>query len=173
MKKHSGLTIVELLGAIVIFSIATSMIAIAVSFIVNANKEIIENGKANATGTLIMRRIENEINDLSVTRYDDTVNQQLILYSDFEYVFDEDAQEIDTIEHNPPIELILEFSQNNILINGSVLDLDGFVLDDSSKIEVIEYANAESIQTTITVILLSESNLYTFQTTIEVFIQRR
>ena len=119
-----------------------------------------------------MRRIENEINDLSVTDYDDTVNQQLILYSDFKYVFDEDEQKIDKIEHNPPIELILEFNQNNILINGSVLNLDGFVLDDSSKIEVIESVNAESIQITITVILLSESNLYTFQTTMEVFIQK-
>ena len=172
MKKHNGMTIVELLGAIVIFSIAASVIAIAVSFIVNANKEIIENGKANTTGTLIMRRIENEINDLSVTDYDYSVNQQLILYSDFEYAYSESLQDLDKIIHNPPIELVLEFTQNDILINGSVLDLDGFVLDDSSKIEVIESANAESIQISITVILSSKSNIYTFQTTMEIFIQR-
>ena len=173
MRKHSGITIVELLGAIVIFSITASMIAIAVSFIVNANKEIIENGKANATGTLIMRRIENEINDLSVTRYDDTVNQQLILYSDFEYIYDETLKDIDIIEHNPPIELILQFTQNDILLNGSILNLDGFDLDDSSKIEVGESANAESIQITVTIVLSSKSNMYRFQTTMEIFIQRR
>lgn len=172
MKKHSGITIVELLGAIVIFSIAASIIALTVSFIVNANKEIIENGKANTTGTLLIRQIENKISDLSVTRYDDTVSQKLILYSDFEYVFNEVEQNIVVDDENPK-ELVLQFTQNDILINGSILDLDGFFLHNSSNIEVVEYANNDSIQITITIVLSSESNIYTFQSTMEVFIQRR
>lgn len=171
MKKHSGLTIVELLGAIVIFSIAASIIALTVSFIINANKEIIENGKANTTGTLLIRQIENKINDLSVTRYDNTVNQQLILYSDFEYIYDESIKDIDKIEHNPPLELVLQFTQNDILLNGLSLDLDGFVMHESSTIEVLESANNQSIQITIIIVLSSNTNTYTFQTTIEVFIQ--
>ena len=49
---------VELLGAIVIFSIATSIIAMTISFIVRGNRDIIEQGQANTTGVLIIKQIE-------------------------------------------------------------------------------------------------------------------
>lgn len=169
MRKHSGVTLVELLGAIVIFSIASSIIALTVSFIVNANKEIIENGKANTTGTLIIRQIENQINDLYITDYDYTFNQQLILYSDYEYIYDDSTQDIKLVNHNPRIELVVQLTQDSLQLNDLALDLNEFDLHDSSKIDMFE--NTDSTQFIITIVLASEMNLYTFQTTIEVIIQ--
>lgn len=169
MRKHSGVTLVELLGAIVIFSIASSIIALTVSFIINANKEIIENGKANTTGTLIIRQIENQINDLYITDYDYTFNQQLILFSDYEYIYDESTQDIKLVNHDPRLELVVQLTQDSLQLNDLTLDLNGFALHESSKIEMIESANAT--QFIITIVLASEMNLYTFQTTIEVIIQ--
>lgn len=168
MRKHNGVTIVELLGAIVIFSIASSLIALIVTFIVNANKEIIENGQANTTGTLLIRQIEREVSNLYITDYAYTLDQELILYSDFEYVYNDLTAEIELITHDPRLELSIVIANNALSINNEVQDLSGFNIHETSRIEMIE--NASSTQFIITIVLASEKNLYTFKTTLEVFI---
>lgn len=168
MRKHSGVTLVELLGAIVIFSIASSIIALTISFIVNANKEIIENGQANTTGTLLIRHIEQEVSELYITGYTYTPGQELVLYSDFEYVYNDLTAEIELINHDPRLELTIVIENNNISINNEIQDLSGFLIHETSRIDMIE--KVSSTQFIITIVLASEKNLYTFKTTLEVFI---
>lgn len=168
MRKHNGVTLVELLGAIVIFSIASSIIALAVSFIINANKEIIENGQANTTGTLLIRQIEREVSNLYITDYTYTVDQELILYSDFEYVYNDLTAEIELINHDPRLELSIVIENNTLSINNEIQDLSGFNIHETSRIDMVE--NLTSTQFIITIVLASETNLYTFKTTLEVFI---
>lgn len=168
MKKHDGVTIVELLGAIVIFSIASTIIALTVSFIINANKEIIENGQANTTGTLLIRKIEQEMSKLYITNYDYTSDQELILYSDFEYIYNDVSGEIELIEHNPSLELSILIENEQLFIDQETLDLSGFTLHETSRIEMIE--DIDSTQFIIILVLASDKNIYTFSTNIEVFI---
>lgn len=167
MKNHRGVTLVELLGAIVIFSIASAIIALTVSFIINANKEIIENGQANTTGTLVIRQIEQEISDLYITDYDYISNQELRLYSDFEYVYNAELGDIDRIDHIPRLELPIIMNNNQIYIDNAIIDLSSFTLHESSNIEMIE--DVSSTQFIITIVLASENHLYTFKTNFEVF----
>ena len=110
MKKHNGISLVELLGAIVIFAIASSIIALTISLIVNANKDIIETGQANTTGLLIIRQIENELNDMNITDYDLISSEEIVVYSDSEYIFDEVSGQIVLITHDPILSLSLKLS---------------------------------------------------------------
>jgi prepilin-type N-terminal cleavage/methylation domain-containing protein len=168
MRQHKGVTLVELLGAIVIFSIAASIIALTVSFIINANKEIIENGQANTTGTLIIRQIEKKVSNLYITDYTYASNQELTLYSDFEYVYNDELGDIELINHDPRLELNILIVNNELFIDNDSIDLSGFSIHETSRIEMIE--NTESTQFIITIVLASEKNLYTFKTNLEVFI---
>jgi hypothetical protein len=156
---------VELLGAVAIFAIASSVIALTISLIVNANKDIIETSQASTTGTLIIKQIENALNDINVTDYDLISSDEIILYSDSEYVYDETSEEITLITYDPRLELSILFN-TNILIDSEVLDLSQFSLDESSRIEII--IDATTTKLVITVVLLSDQgNLYTFKTNLQ------
>jgi hypothetical protein len=156
---------VELLGAVAIFAIASSVIALTISLIVNANKDIIETSQASTTGTLIIKQIENALNDINVTDYDLISSDEIILYSDSEYVYDETSEEITLITYDPRLELSILFN-TNILIDSEVLDLSQFSLDESSKIEII--TDDTTTKLVITVVLLSDQgNLYTFKTNLQ------
>jgi type II secretory pathway pseudopilin PulG len=165
MRKHRGITMVELLGAVAIFAIASSVIALTISLIVNANKDIVETSQANTTGTLIIKRIENALKDLNITDYDLISSDEVILYSDNEYVYDETSEKIVLNTYDPPLELSILFN-TNILIDSEVLDLSQFSLDETSKIEII--TDATTTKLVITVVLVSdEGNLYTFKTNLQ------
>lgn len=168
MRHHKGVTLVELLGAIVIFSIASSIVALTVSFIINANKEIIENGQANATGTLIIRHIENKVSDLYITDYDYLSDQEFTLYSDFEYVYNNELGDIELINHDPRLELNILINNQQLFINNETINLTGFTIHETSSIQMIE--GTTSTQFIITIVLASEKNIYTFKTNLEVFI---
>lgn len=165
MKKHSAITMVELIGAIAIFAIASSIIALTITFIVNANNDIIETSQASTTGTLIIRQIENELNELNVTDYDLISSDEIILYSDYEYVFDEISEEIVLVTYDPKLTLSILFN-TDILINGEALGLSIFSVSETSKIEIITDATTSKL--VITVVLVSdEGNLYTFKTNLQ------
>ncbi|MCD4826523.1 MAG: type II secretion system GspH family protein [Acholeplasmataceae bacterium] len=165
MKKHKGITLVELLGAIAIFAIASTIITMTISFIINANKDIIETSQASTTGTLIIRQIENALNDISITSYDLISSDEVILYSNGEFIFNEDLQEIVFVEYDPELTFTLEFT-SDVLLNDIALDITQFSVDTASRIEIID----DSITTklVITVVLISEEgNLYTFMTNLQ------
>lgn len=165
MRKHSGITMVELLGAVAIFAIASSVIALTISLIVNANKDIIETSQASTTGTLIIKQIENALNDINITDHDLISSDEIILYSDYEYVFDETSEEIVLVTYDPRLELSISFN-TEILIDSQILDLSQFSLDESSRIEIIR--DATTTKLVITVVLLSDQgNLYTFKTNLQ------
>lgn len=165
MKKHRGITMVELLGAVAIFAIASSVIALTISFIITANKNIVETSQASTTGTLIIKQIENALNDLNITDYDLISSDEIMLYSDYEYVFDEISEEIVLVTYDPRLELSILFN-TNILVDSEILDLSLFSVDDTSKIEIITDATTSKL--VITVVLVSdEGNLYTFKTNLQ------
>ena len=161
MHKHKGITIVELLGAIVIFSITSTIIAITISFIISANKQIVENGQANTAGTILIKNIENNVNDLFITRYDYTLNQSLILYSDFEFYFNEETSQIEQRTFDIPLQTSIIFEGDQLLIDHTPYALSPFILHESSTIEMI--SNAQFI---ITIVLASDEKTYTFKTNI-------
>ena len=162
MHKHKGFTIVEMLGAIIILSIAATIIALTVSFIINANKRIIENGQANTTGTILIRQIENDANDLFITRYEFIENESLILYSDYEYVFDDISNQIEKNEFDQPLVLSIIFNSSELWINNEIYALSPFILHETSTIEMVS-----DKRFLITIVLASDNQTYTFKTSIE------
>lgn len=163
MHRHKGLTIVELLGAIVIFSIAASIIAMTISFILNANKQIVENGQANTVGTLLIRQIENDANDLFITRFDYIENDSLVLFSDYEFVFNETTDDIEKVDFSVPKQTSIAFNNTELLLNNELYALTPFTLHESSTIEMVS-----DTRFLITIVLASEDQLYTFKTSIEI-----
>ncbi len=163
MYKHKGVTIVELLGSIIIFSIASTIIALTVSFVLNANKQIMENGQANTAGTLLIRNIENDVNDLFITRYDYIENESLILYSDYEFMFDELSNDIQRVDFDVPLQTSIMFADGQLFLNNEIYALSTFTIHETSKIEMVS-----STQFIITIVLASEDNIYTFKTSIKI-----
>ena len=160
MHKHRGMTIVELLGAIVIFSIASSIIALTISFIINANQQIIENGQANTTGMLAIKTLESEISDLYIPRVTYSDDQSISLVSEYEPSII-NGNIVD--DYSNPKQLDITFINNQLIINNEVFSLSPFTLDSSSYIE-----KRSDNQYIINLVLASEDNTYTFKTIIDI-----
>lgn len=83
---------------------------------------------------------------------------EIILYSNFEYIFNETTNEIES--HDPNLVLPITFG-SHIIVGTQTLDSSPFGIHESSKIEVINNATTSSL--IITVVLVSSSDkLYTF-----------
>lgn len=65
--NKKGLTLVELLGAVVISAIGIALLASVVTLIVRATQDTIVNNRANTTGMIIVARFENTMDDFVAT----------------------------------------------------------------------------------------------------------
>lgn len=65
--NRKGVTLVELLGAIVISSIGISLVAMAITLIVRATNDTMMNNRANTTGMIISQSLKHVLDDFIAT----------------------------------------------------------------------------------------------------------
>jgi len=131
-----GVTIVELLGAIVIFGLMSSLIAVLVSFIINSNDRIAEQSRATTIRTKIEVDLNRHLQELSPTSFSDCGLQMncVTLELTYAYVVNETSESIDLVVYTPPIQLRLELIDSALYINSVLYVIDYFELSDESSI---------------------------------------
>lgn len=156
-----GMTMVELLGAIVLFGIIISLSAIMISVITNANAKIVEQSRANTEGTLLTALIDRKIREFGPTNYTTCVESNcIILVKAFEYVPDLDLGTIDLVVYDPVQTLKIEVSSEQLLIDDEVQSIAHFTVDPTSS--VIYNINGSILTYDITIIFVGEYDHYTF-----------
>lgn len=156
-----GMTMVELLGAIVLFGIILSLSAVMISVITNANAKVVEQSRANTEGTLLTALIDREIREFGPTNYATCVETDcIVLVKAFEYVPDLDLGTIDLIVYDPVQTLKIEVSSTQLLINDEAQNIAHFTVDPTSSL--MYSINGSILTYNITIIFVGDHDQYTF-----------
>lgn len=163
--NKKGISLVELLGAVVIFGISISLIALVLSVIFNANERILEQSQANTEGTIVIAHLENLMRQFSTTDYSTCVENTncVILESHYTYELSGDSSSIVLVTHTPPNTLEISIIEGNLYINGVIHEIRNFQIHQDSYIEQTTVGNQLELKIVL-ILYMSEDKTYTFTT---------
>jgi Tfp pilus assembly protein PilE len=161
--NKKGLTLVELLGAVVIFGISISLIALLLSVIFNANDKILEQSRANTEGTIVIAHLEDLMRSFAVTDYSTCVGNTncVILESHYSYELSGDSTSIVLVTHTPPMTLQISIENNELYINGIIREIRNFQIHSDSYIEKTTINNQLKLKIVL-ILYANEGKTYTF-----------
>lgn len=161
MRKH-GLTLVELLGAIVIFSIVASLSAIMISTITKSNAKIVEQSRANTESTLLTVYLDRQIRDFSATNFQACSNPTncMTLIKAFDYVPHLESGTINLVVYNPAQQLQIALINHELIVGSNTYNLAHFSLDASSSITYT--ATTEQVNYHIHLIFIGQHSTYEY-----------
>ncbi|PKK93561.1 MAG: hypothetical protein CVV61_04040 [Tenericutes bacterium HGW-Tenericutes-6] len=161
--SKKGLTLIELIGAVVIFGLMISLVTIVIQFVLRANDRVVEQSRATRIGTLLIEDIQDAFNDLNPTSYELCGESCVTLFTAYENILNPDSGRIELITYTPPLSYAISIENNILYLNGTSYNVSEFTLSEDSNIEVTYQNNQLTIA--IRIILLSESQkTYTYVT---------
>jgi prepilin-type N-terminal cleavage/methylation domain-containing protein len=159
---RKGVTLVELLAAIVIMAIVVSLVSMLLNTMNDANVQITEEARANIEATKLIANLEDYFDDFSPTDYRECeVGNCVVLEKDFEYIYSQLETTVILVVNDPVSELMIIFNENQLVIDDLVYELYYFSFNEDFLISTS--INDKSIITiTIEFALVSETNIYSF-----------
>jgi len=162
MNKR-GVTIIELLASIIIFSLMISLVAIIMSLINSESDRIEINSLANAEGLFLDRELKDAILEFGPTEYITCGTDCIIFQKEFTYEFDPILENIVLTTYSPALTHRIQISNGQILVDNIPVVIDYFTLGSGSKIELVE--NLTQAYFIMTVELVAENGkTFTFST---------
>jgi len=153
--NKKGVTIIELLGAIVIFGLALSLVAMILQTIGVATERINLNTKATYEGNAIVRELEKEMQDFSPTDYRACIGTDcIILESHYYYDVDLINETITPVAYDPFLEKSISVENGKIWIDGVERVIPYFTLGALSSIDYTLTLN--TLEITISIYLVDE-----------------
>ncbi len=144
--NKKGISLFELIGALVIFSIVVTLTAMIINFYVQANNRITLNSQANYEGNLVVRRLDDYFRDLSPTTFGTCPGVGCYTFSqEFTYELNPATQEVELVVHSIPVSLNVQVNAGNLYIGGIAYDFNLFSLNTGSSISVTQSAGVNSV----------------------------
>ncbi len=159
--NKKGLTLIELLGALVLFGMIASLSAVMISTITKANARIVEESRANNENMLLTAYLDQTIQTFNPTTYESCVDINcLILIKEFDYIANLDNGTIDLVIYNPEERLRIELINNQLNIDLIPYNIQYFTLDPSSS--VTSSFSSGILIYTINLVFVGEYDTYTY-----------
>lgn len=160
--QHKGISIIELLGAVVIFGIVLSLSAVMISVITRANDQIVEKTQANSEGMLVTQYIDNQIKNLGPTHFEtcSTGSSCIKFIKSYEYIINATSQTLELVTYNPVISLELSIVDQLFMLNDIAYNLKNFTLHTDSTISYV--VNDFVLSYTISLVIEGRYDRYTF-----------
>ena len=162
MNKR-GVTLIELLGALVIFGLIISLVATVVSLITYASNKIELNSAANSQGLFLDREIKDDIIEFSPTEYITCGTNCITFQKEFEYEFDSNLGQIILTTYSPVLTHKIQIINNEIRVNNVAIDTGIFEVGSGSSIELVETGSQLYFLLT-TELIASNGKTFTFST---------
>ncbi len=154
--NKKGLTLVELLGATVIFSLVIGLIASVIVLINKATESINIESQVNREGMYIVRVLEEAMTDFDAKNYVSCGTNCITLESTFSYEFDENINDFVLTVYNPVHTLEIYFTSDPALyIGGEIYTFNDVMLQNTSSIVVT--TTLDTVRIVVTLDLLSSS----------------
>lgn len=161
--NKKGVTLIELLAALVIFGLVVSLTASVISLISDASNRIEINAQANSQGLFIDREIKDALQEFAPNEYSSCGSNCITFQKEFIYEFDPILEDIVLTIYNPALTHTVQISNGEILINSVPITIENFTLGGASQIELVE--NSSQAYFILTLELVGSNNkIYTFTT---------
>jgi len=147
LRNNRGVSLLDLLAAIVLFSILSLLIMNVIILVQQGRESIIDSEDITIQGMLITRQIENSIQDFEPTEVNTCVEQDncIILTQSFYYEYNSVTGTLDFIEVNPVRNFTIYFNTDSIQLNDKTIDLSPYTITSTNIITITESTNAISI----------------------------
>jgi len=133
--NRKGLSLVELLGAIVILGVLITLLASVFGFYINAQRRISISAQANSEGLLVINVVKTNLNKFTANTYQACSSDNCIIFEkEYEYIYNEHDELIELVTYDEPLLYKISISDNALYINDEIYDFNGFTLTDDSKL---------------------------------------
>lgn len=137
-----GVTLVELLAAIVIMGIATALIVQIVGLLLNASEKAINNSRANTQGMVTVEILESTIRQFEPTNLSFCISTNECIILEQHFIDELIGESIVTTYYDPPLLLTIELMDGVFAINdqGNFVEAgpSDFVILETSTIKVLD-----------------------------------
>ena len=142
LSNKKGISLIELLAAIFLASIALGLIAQMLTLFVVSSQHTILNNQANTTGLISVETIESRLRNFGPTAVKTCEGQSNCVIFEQQYTTFIGDTGIEVEYYDPPNYLKIEFIGSEIILTREtgtpfIMDLKGFTLDPSSEIKLI------------------------------------
>jgi hypothetical protein len=159
--NKKGVTLVELLGAVVIMALMTSLIGGAIVLFNNASEKITIQSRANFEGNLLVRTIEQKLDDAYPTQFTTCGTNCVTLERHYKYVYNTVTQNIDLVLGSTPLAdedtLNVKLLNGEVLLDNVIVPIANFTLADTSSVSAARVGT--SVNVVIRIDLLSSDNV--------------
>ncbi|MBU0996469.1 MAG: hypothetical protein KKE16_00315 [Firmicutes bacterium] len=138
--NRKGIALYDLLAAILLFSVVTVLLMNIISIVSRAQQSILVQEDKTATGLIMTRQIENQIDAFNPTSvsYCDLQNRCLLLEKAYELEYNPVSGQIEQTDYVPALTLQIEFDGVDITIDSGILDAKVYSLDLATHVEIVE-----------------------------------
>ena len=161
--SKKGISLVELLGSVVLFSVVAVIVSTVIILIMNATKRIELEQYANQTGMVLIRTLESEFDDIDPTLYTPCGTNCFILTQTGDYQYQSGSQAIEWVMFSTPKTLRVELIGLDLYINNERYVMEDFTFTDASQITVSQTGTSVYLNLSFELISENEST-YPFMT---------
>ncbi len=138
-SRTHGISLPELLGAIVIFGLVSALIGSMLAVFSSASRRLMVAEQANAKALTLILAIENAASDAGSTAYSSCGGETecIVLENHYEYEYNAVSDAIDLVLHEPALTTEISLSTGTILINGVALDTGDFTIGAASTLTAV------------------------------------
>ncbi len=162
MSKR-GVTMIELLAAVVIFALTVSLAATVISLIENASDRIRLNTQANSQGLFLDNEIKDAFIKFGPTTYASCGTNCVTLEKEFIYEYDPILDEIVLTTYAPALTHEISISNGEILVNSVPIVIDYFTIGAGTQLEIIETSSQAYFLMTFELVA-ANGKIFTFTT---------
>jgi len=156
--NRRGISLLELVGALVILGILVTLSSIIINFYVQANQRIALSSQANYEGNLAVRTLEDYFRDLEPTTYSTCSGVGCYqFYQEFSYELNPLTEEVELVVFETPAAIKLQLLASVLYIDDEPYDFGPFTLNSESAISVTQITGINNIE--IILILEAENRM--------------
>jgi len=140
-RRSRGVTLPELLGAIVVLALVTSLLSAVAFAMLRAIDRIAVNESAETTGLYLIARLENAMEDAGPNTYSQAcagAGGCVVLIQEYRYEYDPLDGSIDPVVHASPIETTLSVHDGAIWIDDVAVGTGAFTIGPASSLVVVD-----------------------------------
>ncbi len=147
-RSRRGVTLPELLGAIVVLALVTSLLSAVAFAMLRAIDRVAVSESAETTGLHLIARLENAMEDAGPNTYSLSCSGAggcVVLIQEYVYVYDPLDGSIDPLVHPSPLETTLSVHDGAIWIDGVAVGAGAFTIGPASSLQVVDDLGAITV----------------------------
>jgi len=138
--NQKGIGLLDLLAAIILFSVMTVLLINIISIVSRSQQSIMIQEDKTATGLIMTRQIENQIDAFNPTgvSYCNVQQTCILLEKDYDLEYNPVSGQIEQTEYIPALTIQIEFDGTDIYLDSVIIDSSVYTLDLATHLEIVD-----------------------------------